>query len=147
MNKNIANIFFTAFIFALFALAALEALTFSRLAQFFPLYISGAGAILSLIYLIKIIIEHIKGTSPEDRHEQLEILKPLRYIAWIIGYLLMIYVFGMLIATAVFLFIFLIAESKMKVLSSVLSVAVMLVLITYLSAAINIAWPSSLLGF
>lgn len=147
MNKSLANIIFTAFIFILFTAAALESLTFSRLAQFFPLYISIAGSVLSLIYLIKIIIEHVKQSSPEERHEQLQILKPLRYIGWILGYLLLIYVFGMLIATAVFLFVFLILESKMKVLSSVLSVAVMLVLITYLSAAINIAWPSSLLGF
>lgn len=147
MNKSLANIIFTGFIFALFTLAALEALTFSRLAQFFPLYISVAGSILSLLYLIKVIKEHIKITSPEERYEQIAILKPLRYIAWIIGYLLMIYVFGILIATAVFLFVFLILESKLKVLTSVLSTAVMLVIITYLSEAINIAWPTNLLGF
>lgn len=146
MNKNIANIIFTTFIFILFTAAAIDALTFSRLAQFFPLYISAAGAILSFIYLIKIIIEHIKHTSPDDRNERLLIVKPLKYIAWIIGYLMLIYIVGMLIATGIFLFIFLILESKMKVLSSILAVSVMLVLITYLSAAIDIAWPTSLLG-
>lgn len=146
MNKSIANIIFTAFIFILFTYATIEALTFSRLAQFFPLYISGAGAVLSFLFLIKVIIDHIKNADPEERAERILILKPLKYIGWILAYLLLIYVFGMLIATTVFLFVFLIFESKMKVLPSVLAVGVMLVLITYLSAAINIAWPTSLLG-
>lgn len=145
MSKSIANIIFTLFIFLLFTFAAIESLTFSRLAQFFPLYISIAGSAVSLIYLIKIIIDYRKENS-EEGNEAILIIKPIRYIGWIIGYLLMIYVFGMILATGIFLFIFLIYESRMKVLESALSVAVVIVAISYLSSAINIAWPGSLLG-
>src|SRR5699024_11221786 len=116
MNKSLANILFTAFIFILFTAAAFEALTFSRLAQFFPLYISIAGSVLALIYLIKIIIAHIKETSPEERYEQLQILKPFRYIEWVLAYLLLMYVYGMFIASTVFLFVFLICESNITIL-------------------------------
>lgn len=146
MNKALANILFTGFIFLLFTFAWVEAMTFSRLAQFFPLYISIAGSILSLVYLIKTIIDYRKETSSEERKEHVLILMPFRYIGWVIGYLIMMYIFGFLISTSVFLLVFLIFESKMKVIESMISVAIVLVVVSYLSAAINIAWPSSLIG-
>ncbi|WP_462420280.1 tripartite tricarboxylate transporter TctB family protein [Salinicoccus sp. Marseille-QA3877] len=146
MNKALANILFTGFIFLLFTVAWVEATTFSRLAQFFPLYISMAGSILSLVYLIKTIIDYRKETTAEERGEHVLILMPFRYIGWVIGYLIMMYIFGFLISTSIFLFVFLIFESKMKVIESMVSVAIVLVVVSYLSAAINIAWPSSLLG-
>lgn len=146
MNKALANILFTGFIFLLFTFAWVEAMTFSRLAQFFPLYISMAGSILSLAYLIKTIIDYRKETSSEERKEHVLILMPFRYIGWVIGYLIMMYIFGFLISTSVFLLVFLIFESKMKVIESMISVAIVLVVVSYLSAAINIAWPSSLIG-
>lgn len=49
MNKDVLNLSFSAFLFLLFTLAMVEALTFSKLAQFFPLYISIAGSALTLI--------------------------------------------------------------------------------------------------
>lgn len=146
MNKALANILFTAFIFLLFTFAWVEATTFSRLAQFFPLYISIAGSIVSLVYLIKTIIDYRKETTAEERHEHVLILLPFRYIGWVIGYLIMMYIFGFLISTSIFLFVFLIFESKMKIIESMVSVAIVLFVVSYLSAAINIAWPSSLLG-
>ena len=98
------------------------------------------------MYLLKTLIDYRKETSAEERAEYIQILKPLRYIAWVLAYLLLIYVFGFIIATAVFLFVFLIYESRMKVMQSLLSMAITLVVVTYLSAAINIEWPASLLG-
>lgn len=146
MNKALGNILFTGLMFLLFTFAWIEALTFTRLAQFFPLYISLAGSTLSLVYFLKTLVEYKKETTAEERAEHILILRPLRYIAWVIGYLLLIYVFGFLISTAVFLFVFLIYESRMKVMGSLLSMAITLVVVTYLSAAINIEWPVSLLG-
>lgn len=146
MNKALANILFTGFIFLLFTFAWVEATTFSRLAQFFPLYISMAGSIISFVYLIKTIIDYGKETTAEERQEHVLIMMPFRYIGWVVGYLVMMYIFGFLISTSIFLFVFLMFESKMKVIESMVSVAIVLVVVSYLSAAINIAWPSSLLG-
>lgn len=60
MNKDILNIIFTLFLCIVFGSAAILALGFSRLAQFFPLYVSVAGTILSIIYLIVLLIHYNK---------------------------------------------------------------------------------------
>jgi len=146
MSKDIANIIFSAFLFLLFTLAMVEALTFSQLAQFFPLYISIAGSALSLIYLITQLITFYKQKAAQGEQIKLPILKPLRYIGWVLGYLLLIYIGGLLLATAIFLFIFLIFESKMTFLQTSISVIVVLVGVSVLSSALNIYWPTNILG-
>jgi len=147
MKKDTLNLLFSTFLFLMFTLAIFEALTFSRLAQFFPLYISIAGSVLTLIYLIKQLFELYKQKEKEGEATKLPILKPLRYIAWIIGYLLLIYIGGLMLATAIFLMVFLIFESKMTFLQTSISVVVVLVGVSALSSALNIYWPTNILGF
>lgn len=103
MNKDILNIIFTLFLCIVFGSAAILALGFSRLAQFFPLYVSVAGTILSIIYLIVLLIHYNKNRT---EHERISFIKPLRYIGWIVGYIGVIYVFGMFIATSLFILSF-----------------------------------------
>lgn len=146
MSKDILNLTFSAFLFILFTFAMLEALTFSKLAQFFPLYISIAGSVLTLIYLITQLIDLYKQKTADGQKVEIPILKPLRYIGWILGYLLLIYIAGMLIATALFLLVFLKVESNLTLLQTIISVTIILVGILIISPALNIYWPTNLLG-
>lgn len=145
MNKNLLDLVFTGFLFVIFSLAAVGALEFSRLAQFFPLYVSVAGAVFSGIYLLKQLIQFLRTRTEEER-EIISFTKPLRYIAWFLGYIGLIYVSGLLVATAVFLFTFLIVESKMTVLKTSLSVVAVLGLVSIVSSLLGIYWPQNILG-
>lgn len=142
MNKELLNIFFTAFLVFVFAYAAVDALTFSRLAQFFPLYISSAGALLTSIYLVFTIIQYKKSKG----YTPFSFRKPLRYIAWFLGFLLTIYVFGLMISTILFLSLFLIIESKMSAIKSMISVGVTIGALLAASHLLGIYWPTNLLG-
>lgn len=146
MNKDVLNLSFSAFLFLLFTLAMVEALTFSKLAQFFPLYISIAGSALTLIYLITELIAFYKRKARGGEQIKFSLLHPLRYIGWVLIYLALIYTGGLLLATALFLAVFLIVESKLTYLQTGISVIVVLVGISVISSALNIYWPSNLLG-
>lgn len=147
MSKDVLNLTFSGFLFLLFTLATIEALTFSKLAQFFPLYISVAGSVLTLIYLIIELIVFFRMRSAEGQQIKISLTKPLRYIGWILIYLVLIYIGGLLLATGIFLSIFLIVESKLTYIQTGISVIVVLVGVSVLSSALNIYWPSNLLGF
>lgn len=144
MKKDLLNIWFTVFLLLLFGTAAISALEFSRLAQFFPLYVSGAGTAFCGIYLILLIVRYKRDNCAEE--ERISFLKPLTYIGWIVGYIGLIYLAGMLIATTVFLFAFLLLESKMTWIRSALSVVCVLLLISAASALLGVYWPTNLLG-
>ena len=146
MKKETMELLFTTFLFILFTIAMFDAMTFSKLARFFPLYISVAGTALSLIYLIRQIVTIIRNKGITGT-EVFSFARPLRYIGWILAYLLLIYITGLLPATAIFLFSFLILESGMTLIRSGISVIVVLVAISSLSSALGIYWPSNLLGF
>ncbi|WP_080875365.1 hypothetical protein [Oceanobacillus timonensis] len=147
MNRDYLNLIFSGFLFLLFTLTLIEALTFSQLAQFFPLYISIAGAILTFIYFITQVLTIYKQKKEEGNVTIIPLLQPLKYIGWIVGYLLLVFLTGLLLATTIFLFIFLIFESKMKLISAGISVACVLIGISLLSSALDIYWPTNLLGF
>lgn len=79
MSKDVLNLYFSIFLFILFSLAMIEALTFSKLAQFFPLYISIAGSVLTFIYLITEVIAFYRRKTAAGEQIKLSILRPLRY--------------------------------------------------------------------
>ncbi|WP_194165518.1 tripartite tricarboxylate transporter TctB family protein [Oceanobacillus sp. CFH 90083] len=146
MNKDYLNLIFSGFLFILFTLAWIEALTFSKLGQFFPLYISIAGSILTFIYLLNQLLIIYKQKKREGNEIKIPLWQPLKYIGWILGYLLLIYIGGLMAATAIFLILFLIFESKMKFVSAGISVICVLIAVSLLSSALDIYWPTNLLG-
>ncbi|MBR3120291.1 MULTISPECIES: hypothetical protein [Oceanobacillus] len=146
MNKDYLNLIFSGFLFILFTLAIIEALTFSKLAQFFPLYISIAGSVLTLIYLITEVYKLYKQKVKEGEQIKISLLAPLRYIGWILGYLVLIYIGGLMLATAIFLILFLILESRMNFIHTGISIIAVLIGISLLSSALDIYWPTNLLG-
>ncbi|WP_424475251.1 hypothetical protein [Oceanobacillus kimchii] len=147
MNKEYLNLIFSGFLFITFTFAIIESITFSKLAQFFPLYISIAGSALTFIYLISQIYIVYKQKVENVKQFNISLLKPLRYIGWVIGYLILIYIGGLMLATAIFLALFLTIESRMSYLQTSISILIVLFGVTLLSYALDIYWPTNLLGF
>ncbi|WP_431801588.1 tripartite tricarboxylate transporter TctB family protein [Halobacillus andaensis] len=144
MTKQTLNLIFTFCIFIVFVWGAFTALTFSRLAQFFPLYVSIAGSIVSGIYLVKEVIK-IRKQKDQGSHPKVLIIKPIIYTGWIVGYVITISLVGLFIASTIYLISFLLIESKFTFFKALYSTGIALVLITVLSNLLNIAWPQSVL--
>ncbi|WP_406944141.1 tripartite tricarboxylate transporter TctB family protein [Halobacillus sp. SY10] len=144
MTKQTLNVIFTFCIFIVFVWAAVTALTFSRLAQFFPLYVSIAGSLVSGIYLVKEVAKIIKQKN-QGSHPKVLIVKPIVYIGWIVGYVITISLVGLFVASTIYLIAFLLIESKFTFVKALYSTGIALVIITVLSNLLNIAWPQSVL--
>jgi hypothetical protein len=146
MNKERYSLIFSIAVFLLFCLMAWEARGFAELARFFPLYISIGGAVLALA---DIVFKIIKLTSNKNQKSEIVHDKPLsviKYIIWIIGYLVLISLVGFIAATAIFLFAFLLIEAGFKLIKAFISVAVAIVGIISFGNYMTLFWPKGLLG-
>ncbi|MDV2886592.1 tripartite tricarboxylate transporter TctB family protein [Alkalihalophilus pseudofirmus] len=146
MSRLLASTLFSFFLFVFFVLFALEAATFSRLAQFFPYYISITGAVLSFIYTTIQMRELIKQRESKEELMTLKIKRPLKYLVWLIGYVVLVYIAGIIVASVLFLAAFLYVESRFSVIKTVMSISVVVTGLMLFSNFMNLYWPNNLLG-
>jgi hypothetical protein len=146
VNKEKYSLIFSVFVFALFSWMAWEATGFAELARFFPLYISIAGAVLTLADIVLRIIKLNRNINKKTEAVHDAPLSVLKYIIWIIGYLVLMYLLGFLVATTIFLFAFLYIESGFKLIKTFLSVTITMVAIISFGNLMTLFWPKGLLG-
>jgi len=123
-----------------------EASHFAKLARFFPLYISAAATILSLI---DVILQAKKLMSEKKEHAETVHDNPFavaKYILWVLGYLLLIYLIGFITGTVIYLFAFLYFETGFGIIKSTISVAITVLLIYIFGNFMTLYWPVGLLG-
>ena len=70
----------------------------------------------------------------------------LKYLLIIIGFLVLIYIFGIFVGTAIYLFCFLYFETKFGLVKSIISVAIVIGFIMIFGDVMNLYWPKSLLN-
>lgn len=148
MNKEKVSLVFSVFVFLLFCWVAIEALSFRELARFFPFYISIIGAILMFIDIIVTVVKMMKNRerSNEPLHENLPVA--FKYLIIIVSYLVLIYLVGIFVGTAIYLFAFLYFETRLGLLKTTISVALVVAGIMVFGDVMNLYWPKSLLdGF
>ncbi len=154
---------FGIFVLVLFSVAAYTSIGFHRLAMYFPLAVSLLGVILSGVFVGKLLVSrrrHVIGESadtdagmvPTDNVDisddaVSEIRKALPYLAWFIGYILLIALAGVVVASAVFLAAFLYREARMRWWGVLISVVSTLVILFTFSGVMRLYWPQNLLGF
>jgi len=155
---------FSLVVLCLFAYAGLEALDFSRRARYMPLYVSVAGFTLSALLVFLecwrmrtaagrgtrrgVAIEDLAAEdlfSPEEERHRLK--TTAYYLLWMVGYVAMIALVGLPVASALFLGAFLLVEARMRPLATALSVAAMLAGLLVLTHLMHLRWPSSLAGW
>lgn len=148
INKEKVGVIFSLLVFGMFCWAAVEAQNFRELARFFPFYIAVIGALLTFIDLVIRVIKMVRNKEKvaAPLHENLP--AALKYLLIIISFLVLIYIFGIFIGTAIYLFAFLYFETKLGLLKSIISVAVVVVGVMIFGDVMNLYWPQSLLdGF
>lgn len=148
MTKEMKSILFTSFLFILFCLMALEANTFVDKAKFFPFFVAIGAAFLSFVSIILQTIDFRKGSKDKqsDEEESGELKEVLRYVFWIVGFIALIYIIGLMLATIIFLLVFLLIESKFRVVTTIFSTALVIGGLLLISNILNLYWPTGLLG-
>lgn len=146
MRQQKLSLSFSIFIFIIFCFAAWKSLSFAELARFFPLYISVAGAVLTLVHIIISSINIVRNKQDEKSGKLEELGSVFKYIVWVIGYIILIFVIGFLPATVVFLFAFLLKESKFGIIKTVIGVALTMSIILLFSNLMNLYWPTGIIN-
>lgn len=145
ISKEKLSIVFSLLVISLFSWAALEAQQFRELARFFPFYIAIMGALVvlaDLVIQIRRLFQNKRKAQP--LHENLP--ATLKYLLIIISFLVSIYIFGIFVGTAIYLFCFLYFETKFGLVKSIIAVAIVTAFIMIFGDVMNLYWPKSLLN-
>lgn len=142
MIRKVYSIVFVIFLILLFSVAAYEALSFQRLASYFPLYISLIGAGLS-IYVLYFETRNLKHDS-ERQIEPSSTMSYFSYIAWMLFFVACIYLVGLPIASGIFLLLFLRYEAHQSYISIVISVLGVVGVLIGFAELMNLNYPRSL---
>lgn len=163
-----ARIVFDVLMLLLFGYVAYDSLDFQPTARHFPLYISLAAVVLGAVNLVVNVAklrsqgsvvagdELDTATLREDTSDGSDADAPtlppsetlkraLRYWTWLVAFVVLIAVLGIVGAVLVFLPAFLAVEARMRWPGIVVSVAITLGLLTAFGNLMNLRWPESLL--
>lgn len=137
---------FGTLIFVMFVSAFFASLGFHRLAMYYPVTASGLGAILSGIYVVQQILAARRAAPQPTSPEGATLRKAIPYIGWFVGYVVLIRLLGIHIATAIFLGSFLLRVARMRKLGVAISMTAAVVLLHLFGNLMNLHWPANLLG-
>jgi hypothetical protein len=144
MNKSSATLMFYLFLFVFFGWMAVEARRFQETASYFPLSIASVASILVIVAAVKQIVSIRKGEKSEPFHEKFHFV--LKYMLWVIGYVILIYLVGFILASVIYVSLFLFLEAKISFLKIICVTATMVVFIIVISHWLELTWPSNVLG-
>lgn len=149
MDKQKLSIIFASFLFLVFCYTTWESIGFADRARFFPLYISVAAAIITLLHIIISVVKLRKGHKEQfesDQEASEDDESVIKYIVWVIGYIAVIYLIGFLPATVIFLAAFLLVVTKFSIIKTVISMVVTLGLILTFGSVMNLYWHEGLIN-
>lgn len=144
----------------LFAFIVYEANSYQELARIFPFYIGLAGVVLALSNLAfdvtrirkrgMVIGEEELSTAVLSERADPKVARAafqrvVRYVGWILGLVLLIWIIGILPAAVVFIVLFLKVEAHRSWVLIVIGSAVTLAGLMLLRSILNIRWPASLI--
>ena len=135
---------FSIFVLVLFVAAGIAGLGFQRLAMYYPVAVSMLGTLLSLNL---VILQVRRFRAPAEDQELLPLRKAFYYLAWFVGYILLIALAGLMVATAVYLGVFLYVQARMRWWGVLISIVSALLVLNLISRVMNLYWPRSLLGW
>lgn len=143
MNKAIAQLIFTILLFFFFIYTALEAREFAQTAKYFPLYLSITATVILFIEIIRQIVRFQKNKETD------EVLHPhmravIVYTILIVLYAVLVYVIGLLLASAIYVFVFLYFIANMRLIGSIITVAILIAFLVIFGDVMNLYWPKSL---
>lgn len=157
MSANVRLVIaFDAFLLAVFVGMAVIATGFSPLARTFPLTVSVAGVVLAAARLASQMWKYARSSvavadhgqtdaaSTEENASEGTTKRVVRFFGWILGYLLLIKVAGLLIATAIFITAFSRIEARMRWIHIAIVALAALAGLYLLGSLLGIVWPQGM---
>ena len=139
------------FLVAVFLIGILYAQSFPFRAKIYPMTVCVAGFLLTTAALITTVINarRARGAPVPEHPVEYDMTARLRkstiYLAWIIGYFALIYLFGFLASTIVFVVAFWIIVGRMKPHVAVICAAALIGLLLLGEHTIGVEWPEGVL--
>jgi flagellar biosynthesis protein FlhB len=158
MTKSKLSLIFSAVLFILFCSMAWTASGFQALASYFPLSLSVIGIFLTLGNMIaesrKLLQHHTQATQEEDQQNDaawdIPVTQSFKIAAfnflWVLCFFAFIFLFGFLIATAIFLMSFLKKRTDFNWTKIALAVFLTIGLLTVLGDAMDLRFPAGIIG-
>lgn len=152
MTKEKLSIIFSIILFIVFAIMAWSALGFPKLAMYFPLTLAIVGMVATLI---NIMVEYRnyrnnQTIEPEETNsEEIEWDMPVTHsfkaasinFLWFLSYFVLIMIFGFLVATIIFLVLFLKKKTDLNWVKINVATALSIVLLIILGKGIDLKFP------
>ena len=144
---KLEQILFTLFIGLLFLAAFLLAKQFPATAQKFPNALLLTGLAFSVLHMLRILIDRKSyPANVTDKGITAQFKKIAPYIFWILGYYLLIYLVGLVLASAIFVIAFLIRNTTMQWYYTIFSAFMVVTLMLFIGKLLSLKWPFGLLG-
>lgn len=144
---KLEQVLFTLFIGLIFLGAFFLARQFPDTAQRFPNAILLTGLGFTVLHLLRVLLsKSAYPTGITDKGIANQFSKIAPYIIWIIGYYVLIFLFGLVIASAIFVIAFLMRHADMAWYYSILSAVIVVTLMLFIGKLLSLKWPFGLLG-
>ena len=146
-RTNIEQLAFLIFLLALFGWAFWQSFSFPGQAQTYPRVVGGAAVLITAAELLSYIIIMIRGKAPKVAKEDTltaRFLTILPYLLWLAAYYAVIYVIGMVAASGLFVFLFLLIEGKVKWYYALPAGLFILFFLIQMEDVMSLRWPRSI---
>ena len=144
-HNSLEQYIFLTVALIVFAYAAYLALDFPTQAQTFPRSVALAAILMIVIEMIAYFFS-IRGdkTPAPDDSIRATIGGIFPYLLWLGAYYIVIYFIGMVAASGLFIFFFLLLPGQMKWYSALFSAVLIIAFLILMEDVMNLRWPSSL---
>jgi hypothetical protein len=156
---SLGRLVFDVSILILLLLVVFETADFHRLARYFPQYVALAASVLAALGIALDIFKLRSGAqlvggsdiaqtatlSDSSMSYKHVLLRAGRYLGWMLSFVLAVWIFGLVLAVALFLLSFFAAEARIRWWANILGTALALFLLITFSSVMNMRWPGSLM--
>ena len=149
MNRhNIEQVIFLLLVLLVFAWAAWDAFSFPEKAQTYPRTVALAAVIITLVELgsyTMTLRTQPSGEAAVSDSVSTQFFKILPYLFWLGAFYAAIYLMGIIVASGLFVFIFLLREGKMAWYYALLSGLIVIGFLLTMEDVMSLKWPRSVI--
>ena len=144
-RDKLEQIIFLLLVFLFFGWAASQSLGFPDKAQTYPRTVAFAAVIITLAELGSYLWS-LRGQKPETAYSDTltaKFIGILPYVLWLAAVYAAIYVIGMVLASGLFVFLFLLREGKVPWYYALLSGIIVIIFLLTIQDVMGLKWPKS----
>lgn len=146
-SNTIEQVLFLLFCAGIFGYAWYGSLEFPTQAQTFPKFVAITALVITGVELVLYLFSQ---RNPENAESFSDSIRAkfggiFPYILWLVAYYGAIYVIGMVSASALFVFLFLLIPGKMKWYWALLSAVLVFVFLISMEDVMSLRWPRSII--